>query len=868
MHQCAKTGSVWRRVLLLPLLLAATIGCSLSQTEKDEDRSATDRAASSGTAAASPDDMNQERAADKTRVLFTVPEFHLTDQTGAPFGSDDLAGRVWIANFMFTRGTATSPRQTERIGEILRHVRRWPDGERLRYVSFTVDPEYDSPPRLHEYAEMHGADHTRWKFLTGSREELHAISSKGFHLPVGVAPGDAKSRITHSSRFALVNRQRSVRGLYESLDDGECQKLLADMRTVLSEFTPDSDEIVHVSAPPGVFDSPWLDRVRDAQLAAAGEIEAAHDFRFVDRREESGISFLNRVVSDATRHSKLNHYDHGTGLAVADIDGDGLPDLYFVNQVGGNELWRNRGGGQFENITEQAGVGLAGRVCVGASFADTDNDGDPDLFVTTTRHGNAFFVNDGRGRFRDATDESGLTYSGHSSSADFFDYDRDGRLDLFLTNVGMFTIDEIGYSRDKEGHEHPYYIGRRTAFAGHLYPSQSERSILYHNEGGSRFRDVSAETGLVHDRWSGDATPIDANDDGWIDLYVVTMQGNDEYYENVGGKQFVRRSEQVFPRSPWGGMSVNSFDFNNDGRMDLFITNMHADMWRILESTGPAEKLKAPFDALPPERFLNSRTPGLNIYGNALFQNVGAGRFQEISDQVNAENYWPWGLSVGDLNADGFQDVFIACSMNLGYRYQPNSLLLNDGGKRFRDAEFILGVEPRRNRKTATEWFEFDRQGADAGNPLWKEITGRAVVWAALGTRSAAIFDLDDDGDLDIVTNDFNSPPMVLISDLAQRNPNLHYVQISLRGAKSNRDGLGAKVQVTAAGHTFTQVLDGQSGYLSQSTLPLYFGLGDAAAIDSITIRWPSGEQQRIEGPIPANRQLVIEEGTGIAPRR
>src|SRR5262249_29407381 len=148
------------------------------------------------------------------------------------------------------------------------------------------------------------------------------------------------------------------------------------------------------------------------------------------------------------------------------------------------------------------------------------------------------------------------------------------------------------------------------------------------------------------------------------------------------------------------------------------------------------------------------------IFGNAFYENEGNARFRDVSDAINAENYWPWGPSVGDLNADGYQDVFVTCSMNLRHRYQVNSLLLNERGRRFRDAEFILGVEPRRERRTATPWFDYDRQGPGGQNELWEDFPPRARIWAAIGSRSAAIFDLDDDGDLDIVTNDFNSPPM------------------------------------------------------------------------------------------------------------
>ena len=140
---------------------------------------------------------------------------------------------------------------------------------------------------------------------------------------------------------------------------------------------------------------------------------------------------------------KAAHYDHGNGVAVADVDGDGRLDIYFVSQVGGNQLWRNLGGGKFEDITAPAGVAVPGRISVTASFADIDNDGDADLYVTTVRGGNVLFENQGNGRFRDISAASGLDYTGHSSAAVFFDYDRDGRLDLLLVNVGKYTTETL-----------------------------------------------------------------------------------------------------------------------------------------------------------------------------------------------------------------------------------------------------------------------------------------------------------------------------------------------------------------------------------------------------------------------------------------
>ena len=204
---------------------------------------------------------------------------------------------------------------------------------------------------------------------------------------------------------------------------------------------------------------------------------------------ESGISFRHRIVDDAGKTYKAAHYDHGNGIAIADVDGDGLSDVYFVNQVGGNQLWKNVGGGRFQDITASAGVAVAGKVGVSASFADIDNDGDADLYVTTVRAGNLLFENDGQGRFRDISAASGLGYIGHSSGAVFFDYDRDGRLDLFLVNVGRYTTNTVA------GDGYKYYVAFEDAFAGHLKPERAERSILYRNEGGNRFVDVSKRGG-------------------------------------------------------------------------------------------------------------------------------------------------------------------------------------------------------------------------------------------------------------------------------------------------------------------------------------------------------------------------------------
>ncbi len=536
---------------------------------------------------------------------------------------------------------------------------------------------------------------------------------------------------------------------------------------------------------------------------------------------------------------------------MADVDGDGLYDIYFVSQTGGNELWKNLGGGKFKNITAEAGVGVPGRISVSAAFADIDNDGDPDLFVTTVRGGDLLFENDGHGHFRDITKESGIDVVAHSSGAMFFDYDHDGLLDLLITNVGKYTSDQKGPQGE--------YIALSDAFSGHMFPERYEFPVLYKNLGHNKFKNVTAESGLKPVGWGGDATFADLNGDGWPQVYVLNMMGANHFFENHQGK-FSEQTKKYFPKTSWGAMGVKFFDYDNDGLMDLLVTDMHTDMW--WDAAGPEdEKKKAPRHE--PESFMMGPADSF-VFGNSLYHNLGNGKFEEVSDRMGAENFWPWGPSIGDINADGWDDIFIASSMNFPFRYGINSMLLNNAGTKFLDAEFLLGIEPRRDGQTHTPWYEIDcsKPATDPQAYVQKPCkgeTGKITVMASLGSRSAAIFDLDNDGDMDIVTNEFNSAPQVLVSNLSDRHA-IHWLKVKLVGTASNRDGLGATVHVTAGGRTVTRYNDGKSGYLSQSSLPLYFGLGEAQKVDRVDVDWPSGRKQTLTQNLRENDVLQITE--------
>jgi enediyne biosynthesis protein E4 len=659
------------------------------------------------------------------------------------------------------------------------------------------------------------------------------------------------------SCFSSIQRSPQLKGdSLLLLTPGFNHLALIGTLLVIVGFQMGAHRIAAQSSPEHTFALSQLELRGQLQQERAKERNTFYGFQFEDQITQSGIRFQHNIVDDAGLTYKAAHYDHGNGIAAADVDGDGLLDLYFTTQLGVNQLWRNRGNARFENVTAKAGLGLPNQVAVSAAFADVDNDGDPDLFVTTVKRGNHFFENQGDGRFKDRTKEAGLTYVGHSSGSAFLDYDNDGLLDLFLVNVGQYTNDDRG----KGG----YYRALPDAFSGHLFPERAEKSILYRNLGNNQFKDVSEEVGLQDESWSGDCTFTDLNRDGFPDLYLVNMQGDDHYYENQGGKKFIEKTSQYFPKTPWGAMGVKFFDYDRNGQMDLYLTDMHSDMTQgqtVEALKFGLQKEKTKSEAYCSIQWTDTYLQGAsnNIFGNAFYRNSGSGELEEVSEQLNVETYWPWGFSVGDLNADGFDDLFVAAGMGYPFRYGINSLLLNDQGKIFFDAEFLVGVEPRGDGRTERVWFTLDCDGADKDHPECEGQTGRKQVLGTLSSRSSVIVDIDGDGDLDIITNEFNERPQFLLSNLSEKQP-IHYLKLKLEGNTSNRDALGATVQVTSNGQTATQYVDGKSGYLAQSSTPLYFGLGTASSVESIAVRWPSGKTQQISKDIPMDTLWTIRE--------
>jgi hypothetical protein len=746
-------------------------------------------------------------------------------------GLSDLEGVIWLANLS---SLGPDPTQPDVLNHLEQRLVSHPSLDRLRLLTLhsTIGAGEKAPEPCH-------------KVVVGSAEELKELHQ----TLISILPEGFEQM---PSLGIVVDGQGQIRGAFDLDRAEERERALFAMDRLLLELPE------HLCFVPEAEQPDWLEERASRQSVDWGNRSTFHNFSFQDRLWESGISFKHRCTDNSGFHFKGVHYDHGNGLASADVDGDGLPDVLFTNQVGNNSLWRNLGDGRFENITEISGIGLPKKTCVSASFADFDNDGDPDIYVTVVRDGNVLFTNQGNGRFLDRSEELGVSCTAHSSGSTWFDYNGDGWLDLFVSNIGEYTHeDKVKVINDRttltsDNENYSVYEGRAKAFSGHLDAQLSERSVLYENLAGKGFRDVTKTLGLMDDSWSGDAIVIDGNADGWPDLYVLNMQGDDQYFENQSGTGFRNLSQEKFKSTPWGSMGAAVLDFDRDQDLDLYITDMHSDMSRLI---GPFEEQKKSDMQWKPEFLANERP---SIFGNAFYRNDGTGPLIEVSDLLGLENYWPWGPTAADFNADGYMDLFVAASMNYRFRYGVNSLFLNINGESFSSAEFVLGVEPRLGGRTIGPWFVYDTDRER--HPFFKDLEGEFLVWGALGSRAGLALDLEGDGDLDLITAEFNSEPQVLISNLSEKKPSLNFVKVKLVGTKSNRDGLGALVTVHSESGPQVQLHNGKSGYLSQSSMPLYFGLGEDTSIISIEVQWPSGLKQKLENGLGTNSLVTMVE--------
>jgi Flp pilus assembly protein TadD/peroxiredoxin len=547
----------------------------------------------------------------------------------------------------------------------------------------------------------------------------------------------------------------------------------------------------------------------------------------------------------------IDIYGHN-GVAVGDIDGDGFDDLYVCQPAGlPNRLYRNRGDGSFEDITEASGLGLLENTAC-ALFADFNNHGRQDLVVVRT-DGPVLFVNEGSGGFRKQPDAFHFAKSpqGTFTGAAVADYDRDGWLDIY------FCLYLYYQGAEQYKYPSPYFDA-----------ANGPPNFLMRNHRDGTFRDLTAESGLSQNntRYSFCCGWSDYNRDGWPDLYVVNDFGRKNLYRNNGNGTFTDVAEQAGVVDVGAGMSVCWSDYNNDGAEDLYVANM----WT---AAGQRVTMQDVFQKDAPEnvRALYRK----HSMGNSLFRNGGAGTpvFQNVSGNAGVEmGRWSWSSDAWDFDHDGFPDLYITNGMVSGpSRADLNSffwrqVVANSPAQPKSSPDYEQGWNALNELIRADgTWSGYERNVFYANNRdgTFSDVSGVAGMDFLEDGRSFALADFDHDGRLEVLLKNRNSPQLRLLKNVIKGlGPSIAF---RLRGTKSNRDAIGAVVTVTTESGRQTRMLQAGSGFLSQHSKEVFFGLGDAEGPVRASIGWPSGLLQELHG-LPLNHRIWVEEGT--APTR
>jgi hypothetical protein len=509
---------------------------------------------------------------------------------------------------------------------------------------------------------------------------------------------------------------------------------------------------------------------------------------------------------------------NGCGTAFIDYDNDGWIDALVLSGIrlapgsradstddrdrAPSRLYRNQHDGTFSDVSAQSGlskIGWASSVCAG----DYDNDGFIDLFLTYYGT-NALYRNLGNGRFEDATSKAGLPTSGTrwGSGCTFIDYDRDGRLDLFVANYLKFdlaTAAEPGAGVNCTWKGVPVNCGPKGL--------PTDTNLLYHNDGGGRFTDVSSSSGIdkVKDRYSMTALAADFDEDGWTDIYVASdstaailyRNNHDGTFTDVAIPSGTAYSENGNPQA---GMGVAATDYDGDGRLDLLKTHFADDV-------------------------------------PALYRNLGNFLFEDVATRVGlaVENrFVEWGTGMPDLDLDGLPDIVYVT------------------GNVYPEVEARMAQYPHRGPRVI-----FRNAGQEAGS-RFKNVTALSGQGATTphSSRGAAFGDFDNDGDVDVLVMNMNEPPSLLRNEYAGKN---HWIELQLDGSPSNRAAIGALVTIKVNGRVTTGAVLSQSSYYSHDDVRLHFGLGSSTIAQSIVIRWPSGAVQSLTD-VKGDRVVRISE--------
>jgi len=568
--------------------------------------------------------------------------------------------------------------------------------------------------------------------------------------------------------------------------------------------------------------------------------------------EETGVTFANRLAESAALNMvNYLYYYNGGGVAVGDVNGDDRVDLYFTANEGPNALYLNRGNFSFEEVTERAGVAGSADWAAGVTMADVNGDGRLDIYVSAVsgylglEGRNELFINqgtdaDGVPRFTEQAVAYNLDDAGYGTHAAFFDYDGDGDLDVYLVNHS--THDERTYQ--------PATV--RTE----RHPQAGDK--LYRNDGG-QFVDVSAAAGIYGSRvgYGLGVAVSDLNGDGWPDLYVANdFHENDYLYVNNGDGTFTETIAAATGHNSLSSMGVDAADMNNDGRPDVAVLDM-------MPSDEAVRKTTAGNDSEDVYRLKRRYGYHHQLARNTLHLNQGQGRFSEIGLMAGIQaTDWSWAPLLADFDNDGRKDLFVSNGIyrrpnDLDYiDYVSNELIPSIGRDITGRDTMLLQRMPRAEVPNVA----FRNEGA-------LQFSDRSAAWGLnqAGTSNGAAYaDLDNDGDLDLVTNNINAPASIL-ENRADSLTDRRYLSIRLDGAAPNTQGIGAVLEVVQGDRR--QLLEQQPsrGYQSSVDPRLHVGLGTLSRVDTLRITWPDGRRQVLTD-VAADQLLTLQQANAADP--
>ncbi len=537
---------------------------------------------------------------------------------------------------------------------------------------------------------------------------------------------------------------------------------------------------------------------------------------FVDITERTGIIHSHRKPNLDPKVANIMPWLSSVGAAVAaaDYDGDGWVDLYFTQSCLGepNLLYHNNGDFTFTEVAASANVARLNDqngVSMDAVFGDYDNDGDQDLYVVKWGC-NYLFRNEGDGEYRDVTVKSGAGDCGNGNAAIFLDFDRDGNLDIYIGNyfdyIDLWNLQSTRFMHD-----------------GFERSRNGGRNVLFRNNGDGTFTDVAQEFGVDDTGWTLDVGAADIDNDGDLDLLSANDFGPDKLFLNRGAVGFTDVSDRAIGVDTRKGMNAEFGDYNNDGYIDIYVTNIMTE-----------EYLKE---------------------GNCLHENLGDGTFVDVAVETGcADGGWGWCAKFLDFDNDADVDLF---SVN-GFVSAGEESYWLDLATWATD----IAADPAE----ATRWPQMGDKSLSGyeANRLFRNDRGDgfAEIAAELGMhdmrdgRGIAVADYDNDGDLDVIVANQGAPPIVYRNDVGS---SANWLQLELRGAASNRDAIGARVEVFSEKGFQMREVDPGNGFASQSSRRLHFGLDRDVRADSIKVRWPSGKKLQLES-VRSNQLLFVRE--------